>query len=235
MADWRLEELAAGVFARTGVSHPLQPNSGIVVGDGGVVVIDSGYSTAAGRDLLADVRRVTALPVTAVLLSHHHFDHAWGSEAFAGAAIVGHENARAAMLAEPEAYREAMTRFAPTSGGWYGLSGEELATQFAATRITPPSVTYAERMTLHLAGQRVELLHLGPAHTYGDTLVYLPGARVLFGGDVICNHVLPNAADGDPLRWPGILAAVREMAVERIVPGHGPWATGRRSASSMPA
>ena len=222
MADWHLEELAPGVFARTGASHPLQPNSGIIAGDGSVVVIDSGYSTAAGRALLADVRRVTALPVKAVLLSHHHFDHAWGSEAFAGAAVIGHENARRAMLTDTAAYREAMAQFAPTSGGWYGLSGDELRTEFAATTIRPPSLTYGSRMTLHLGGQRIELYHLGPGHTAGDTLVYLPEAKILFGGDLVCNHVLPNAADADPLNWMRIVAAVEEIDFEYLVPGHGP-------------
>ena len=221
MSDWKLEELAPGVFARTG-ARPLEPNSGILIGDGAVVVIDSGYSTAAGRELLADVRRLTDRPISTVIITHHHFDHAWGNDAFPGAEIVGHDNARQNMEADPEAYRASMTAFAATAAAWYALTPEELAAQFEQTGITPPTATFTDRMTIDLAGQRVELLHLGAAHTTGDTLVHLPDAGIVFGGDVICNHVLPNAADGDPLHWPSVLAGVSGLGVQRIVPGHGP-------------
>lgn len=220
--QWQIAEVGPGAFARTGVFHPLQPNSGIIVGERGAVVVDSGYSTAAGRALLADVRRVTEQPVIAVIISHHHFDHAWGNEAFAGAEIIGHANAQRNMLADPAGYLAQMTRFAHQPAGWYGLEEAALIAEFDAMTLTPPTRTYADRETLDLGGQTVELLHLGPGHTDGDTLVYLPEARVLFGGDLICNHVLPNAADGDPLHWPAILAQVEAMPLDVIVPGHGP-------------
>ena len=233
MRPWRLEELAPGVFARTG-THPLQPNSGIIVGTDGVLVIDSGYSTAAGRELLGTVQRVTPLPVTAVAISHHHFDHAWGNDAFAGATLLGHENARRNMTAEPEVYRERMVAYTPTSGGWYGVAADELARQFLETQITPPAVTFTGQMNLDFAGQRVELLHLGPGHTDGDTVVHLPDLGVVFGGDLICNHVFPNAMDGDPLHWPKVLEAVQGLDVEWIVPGHGPVG-GRRVVAEFDA
>src|SRR5262245_6709340 len=110
MPSWRIDELAPGVFARTGV-HPLQPNSGIIVGDEGVVVVDAGDSTAAGRDLRVDVVRLTTKPIVAVVISHHHFDHAWGNEVFTDARILGHANAGRNMLTEPEAYRQRMIAF----------------------------------------------------------------------------------------------------------------------------
>jgi glyoxylase-like metal-dependent hydrolase (beta-lactamase superfamily II) len=96
MPEWQIEELAAGVYARVG-TRPLLPNSGIIVGDEGVVVVDSGYSVQGGRDLLADVRRLTPKPVTAIVITHHHFDHAWGNAAFAGVDVIGHANARRAL------------------------------------------------------------------------------------------------------------------------------------------
>jgi cyclase len=221
MVEWRLEELAAGVFARVGV-HPLQPNSGIVVGDGGVLVVDSGYSAAAGRELLADIRRVTSLPVTCVVISHHHFDHAWGNEVFAGATVIGHANARSMMLGETDGYKQRMIDYAPTSSQWYGLGADDLAQQLAETRITPPDTAFDDRMIADLPGRHVELLHFGAGHTSGDTLVYLPESGVLFGGDLICNHVFPNAMDGDPLHWPEVLEQVDRLDIDAVVPGHGP-------------
>ncbi|MGD9890487.1 MAG: MBL fold metallo-hydrolase [Dehalococcoidia bacterium] len=221
MPEWRIEELAAGVFARVGI-HPLQPNSGIVIGERGVLVVDSGYSATAGRELLADIRRITPLPVSTVVISHHHFDHAWGNQVFEQADVVGHTNARSNMLGETEPYKQRMIAFAPTSSQWYGLTAENLTRQLAETRITPPDSSFDDRMVVDLSGQRVELLHFGAGHTNGDTLVYLPESKVLFGGDLICNHVLPNAMDGDPLHWPDVLQQAGRLDIEVVVPGHGP-------------
>jgi glyoxylase-like metal-dependent hydrolase (beta-lactamase superfamily II) len=220
MPEWRMEEVAPGIFARTG-TNPLQPNSGIIVGERGVLVVDSGYSTAAGRDLLADVRRVSSLPVTMVVISHHHFDHSWGNEAFEGAQLIGHENARQMMLGDTSGYKDRMVAYAPTSSRWYGLSPEDLAQQFAETHVTAPESTFTDRAEVDLPGQRVELLHFGAGHTTGDTLVFLPDERVLFGGDLICNHVFPNAMDGDPLHWPAVLTQVALLGANVLVPGHG--------------
>jgi cyclase len=220
MVEWRLDELAAGVFARVGV-HPLQPNSGIVIGESGVLVVDSGYSAAAGRELLADIRRITPKPVTHVVISHHHFDHAWGNEVFDQATVVGHVNARSMMLGETDSYKQRMIAYAPVSSQWYGLTANDLAYQLAETRITPPDTSYEGRMTADLSGRHVELLHFGTGHTTGDTLVYLPESEVLFGGDLICNHVLPNAMDGDPLHWPDVLKQVDQLEIDAVVPGHG--------------
>jgi cyclase len=221
MTGWRLEEVGPGVFARVG-ERPLQPNSGIIVGDDGVTVIDSGYSTEAGRELQADIRRVTPLPVVRVIISHHHFDHAWGNDAFSDARIIGHENARRNMLGDQEPYREQMLRFVPTLTGWYGVDADTLTRRLGATRITPPTETFGQRLDLDLGGHRAELFNFGAGHTDGDTLVYLPEEKVVFGGDLVCNHVIPNAADGDPLHWFGILAAIEEIDMDVIVPGHGP-------------
>jgi glyoxylase-like metal-dependent hydrolase (beta-lactamase superfamily II) len=199
----------------------LQPNSGIVVGDDGVLVVDSGYSAAAGREILADIRRITPLPVTCVVISHHHFDHAWGNQVFDQATVVGHTNARTMMLGETESYQQRMIAYAPTSSQWYGLTPDDLARQLAETRITPPDVSFDDRMIADPPGHRVELLHFGAGHTSGDTLIYLPESQVLFGGDLICNHVLPNAMDGDPLHWPAVLEQVGHLDINAVVPGHG--------------
>lgn len=220
MPEWRLEELAPGVFARTGL-NPLQPNSGIIVGERGVLVVDSGYSTAAGKDLLADVRRLSSLPVAAVAISHHHFDHSWGNEAFDGARLIGHENARRMMLGDTSEYKDRMVAYAPTSSQWYQLSAADLAQQLTETRITAPESTFTERMVIDLPGRRVELLHFGAGHTTGDALVFLPDEGVLFGGDLICNHVFPNAMDGDPLHWPVVLSQAALLEAQVLVPGHG--------------
>lgn len=224
MTEWRVEELTPGVFARTGVD-PLQPNSGIVVGDEGVLVVDSGYSTQSGRELREEIRRLTAKPVTTVVISHHHFDHAWGNEAFADASLIGHANAERLMREDAGPYKERMLGYVDDPARWYGMRPDDLRQQMRDTVIVPPGVTYTDRVIVDFDGPAVELLHYGAGHTFGDTLVYLPAHGILFGGDLVCDHVLPNALDGDPIHWPKVLAAARRLDLKTVIPGHGPVGT----------
>ena len=102
MPGFSLEELAPNVFARIG-GRPLDPNSGIIVGEDGVTLIDSGYAPAAAREIVEDIARLTSKPVTTVIITHHHWDHSWGNQVFPGARIIGHANAHTAMQADPAA------------------------------------------------------------------------------------------------------------------------------------
>src|SRR5581483_7303698 len=123
-------------------------------------------------------------------------------------------------------YKQRMVDYAPTSAGWYGITPEQLAREIEETRIYPPDTTFSDATDLfdlvHFHGPNVELRYFGPGHTNGDTLVYLSDARVLFGGDLVCNHVFPNAMDGDPLHWPEVLDQIEQLDLRAIVPGHGP-------------
>jgi glyoxylase-like metal-dependent hydrolase (beta-lactamase superfamily II) len=80
-------------------------------------------------------------------------------------------------------------------------------------------------MTIHLGEQRVELIHPGPAHTGGDTLVYVPGKKVVFAGDVLFTNFHPFLAEGDLTSWPKVLDSILALDAEKIVPGHGPLST----------
>ncbi len=233
MAGFRIEELAPGVFARIG-SRPLDTNSGIIVGDDGVMVVDSGYSPAAARDLADDIARITAKPVTTLIVSHHHWDHAWGNQVFAGARIIGHVNARTAMETEPESQMAMVRGMAAMAASWYDLTPETFTAQIAELRLTPPGITYSDTLSLWTGGREVRLCYLGPGHTFGDTFVYLPAERVLFAGDMVCNHLIPVVGDGDPFNFGRVLAEVARLDLAAIVPGHGGLA-GRKELDEFRA
>jgi cyclase len=222
MTGYRVEELARGVYARIG-GRPLDPNSGIIVGEDGVTLIDSGYSPAAGRAIREDIARLTDKPVTSVIVTHHHFDHSWGNQEFAGARIIGQANARTAMAADQAVQLQGIRNMAATAGPWFGLSAAEFNRQLDELTITPPTATYTESMTLWIDGREVQLRYLGPGHTHGDTFIYLPAEKLLFGGDMICNHLIPVVGEGDPFSFSRVLDYVaREIETEAIIPGHGP-------------
>jgi cyclase len=222
MTGYHIEELARGVYARIG-GRPLDPNSGIIVGEEGVTLIDSGYSPAAGRAIREDIARITDKPVTSVIVTHHHFDHSWGNQEFSGARIIGHANARTAMAADQPVQLQGIRNMAPTAGPWFGLSADQFNQQLDELTITPPTATYTDSMALWVDGREVQLRYLGPGHTQGDTFIYLPAERLLFGGDMICNHLIPVVGDGDPFSFGKVLDRVdAEIDVSAIVPGHGP-------------
>ena len=105
--------------------------------------------------------------------------------------------------------------------GEYGISKEDAA----GTVIALPSLTYDTKMTIDLGDRKVVLIHLGPAHTKGDTLVYLPDQKILFSGDVLFTNFHPFLAEGDLPSWGRVLDSILAMDVEKIIPGHGPLST----------
>jgi len=91
VSTYHLDELASGVYARIRTGA-VQPNSAFIIGDEGVTLFDTTYSPAAAREIAADIARVTPKPVDTLVISHHHWDHSWGTQVFAAARVIGHAN-----------------------------------------------------------------------------------------------------------------------------------------------
>ncbi|MFD6877555.1 MULTISPECIES: MBL fold metallo-hydrolase [unclassified Streptomyces] len=201
----------------------VQPAPGVyayVQPDGGWCLNNAGFVSDGGRTLLVDTaateRRALALRGTVlaagvplprtVVNTHHHGDHTYGNGVFAPEALVlGHEAARAEQLA----------------------AGHQLeliwpATDFGKVEITPPDLTYADRLTLHVGDIEVRVLHPGVAHTTGDSVVWLPRQRVVFTGDLIFAGGTPFLAMGSLSGSLRALERLRELGAETVVPGHGP-------------
>ncbi|MFJ3839956.1 MBL fold metallo-hydrolase [Streptomyces sp. NPDC090054] len=201
----------------------VQPAPGVyayVQPDGGWCLNNAGFVSDGGRTLLVDTaateRRALALRGTVlaagvplprtVVNTHHHGDHTYGNGVFAPEALVlGHEAARTEQLA----------------------AGHQLeliwpATDFGKVEITPPDLTYADRLTLHVGDIEVRVLHPGVAHTTGDSVVWLPRQRVVFTGDLIFAGGTPFLAMGSLSGSLRALERLRELGAETVVPGHGP-------------
>ena len=201
LSGWR--ELAPGVFVC--VAQPEAVNLGLVVGAERALVVDTGSTPAQGRQLRVAVRSVTELPLAAAVITHGHYDHAFGLAAFADLTTIAHESVTA-RLQSPEAAREA-TRL--------GLDPAELAL---------PNRELVVAAALDLGGRRVELAHLGAGHTAGDLVVVVGDADLLFVGDLLESAGPPSFGDDCyPDEWGTTLDGVIGLmtATTRAVPGHG--------------
>lgn len=204
-----LEELGPGVFGC--IAEHIGANAGFVVGSAAVALVDTQLTPTTTMEVLRAIRWVTSRPVRFVVNTHHHSDHVFGNQYFVPEAlIVAHERA-AERIAQAAA--EAPQRAATT---WPAL-----AEDFAEVRITPPAVTFSERLAIDLGGRLVQLLYLGRAHTDGDVYVLVPDARVLYCGDVFFNRVVPAMFDGYFRDWSARLETLAGLPAEGFVPGHG--------------
>lgn len=185
-------------------------NIGVVLGHGEALVIDTRSTHAQARELLTDLRELTAVPVTVVVDTHGHFDHAYGNHVFRPAHIWGHERCVTFMERTGEARRAGIAASEP-----------EIAADLPEVVIDPPDRTFTETAFVEVGGRRVDLRYLGRGHTDHDIVVVVPGAGVLFAGDLVENGSVPWFGDGYPLDWPETASRVAELVVDVVVPGHG--------------
>lgn len=202
-----LVEVADGVFAF------LQPpggwclsNAGIIRDAAGALVIDTLATERRARALVESVDRLSPGPRRVVVNTHHHGDHNFGNHFFGDAAtIIAHERARAEMAATGLA----LTALWPE-------------VDWGDVRVTLPTVTFEDRLTVHLGDRRAELIHVGVAHTTNDVVVWLPAERVLFAGDVVLSGETPFMLMGSIQGSIEAVARLRALEPERVVCGHGP-------------
>lgn len=187
------------------VAEPDTVNIGLVVGRDGCLLVDCGCSPAQGGLIRQSIASVTALPLVAVVVTHWHYDHAFGLGAFDDVDTIGHETVPA-RLASAEA----------------ASAADELGIDPAS--LAAPRRPIAVAAAVDLGGRRVEIAHLGRGHTDGDLLVVVPDADVVFAGDLIESSGPPSYGDDShPEEWASTLDGLVGLmtADTRAVPGHG--------------
>ncbi len=210
------DEVHEGVFVHRGAISDAAPdnlgdiaNTGFIVGDTSIAVVDAGGSRQIGEKMYRAIRQRSDLPISHVILTHMHPDHVLGASVFSdiGATIVGHGDLTRALNDRARTY---LRRFG-------SLIGKRA---FIGTQIIVPDVGVAEKMTIDL-GNRVLVLQSWPqSHSGTDVTVLDTGSGILFTGDLVFHGHLPTL-DGSLKGWQAVLTALSEMPVTRIVPGHG--------------
>ena len=209
-----VEEVTDGVFAYLQLHGQWGlTNAAFITAGDSVTLVDTCFTERRSR-ALAEAVRVTAgdRPVRTLINTHHHGDHTHGNYVFGpGVTIVGHEKCR----------EEVIATGLTTTAFWPDVDWGEIV-------ITPPNVTFGERLTLYASDGSVggdlelQLIYVGPAHTTNDILVWLPERRALIAGDVVFNGGTPFCVFGSLAGSLRALDTIRALAPQRIVPGHGP-------------
>jgi glyoxylase-like metal-dependent hydrolase (beta-lactamase superfamily II) len=206
----RWVEVGDGVLARRYAELDL--TVGLVLGSGRALVVDTRGDLQQGRELAAAVRAVTALPLV-VAITHSHFDHCFGTAAFAPSPVFALPRCREVLAATVVDQRAAWTRH-------YRARGDEVtAAAIAAT--DPPMPDREAPAVIELGGRRVELRHPGRGHTDHDLVVAVPDASVVFAGDLVEQGAPPDLEDAVVAEWPATLAALLDLRPAIVVPGHG--------------
>jgi glyoxylase-like metal-dependent hydrolase (beta-lactamase superfamily II) len=190
-------------------------NNGWILFEDYVLVIDANFPAGA-KQVIGKIRSLTDKPIRFALDTHHHGDHAYGNEVFVenGAVPVAHTG----VLEEMKRYETGYYDGQP--GAWEKAA--QTRADVKASRLKPPSVLYSGELIFDDGKHRVEVMHLGVAHTHGDSLAWLPKEKILFMGDVCVNGPYNYVGDGDVGAWVETLEAAKKLGAQIVCTGHGP-------------
>jgi len=188
------------------------PNSGVIVGDDGVMVIDTQATPGMAKDVIRRIREVTDKPIKYILLSHYHAVRVLGASAYNAQEIIASQ-ATLEMIRERGAQDMAseIGRFPRLFRGVESIPG-----------LTWPTLTFERQMTVWMGKLEVQIIHVGAGHTRGDTIAWLPSEKVLFSGDLVEFNAGIYAGDAQLEEWPATLDRLRALRPEKLVPGRGP-------------
>jgi glyoxylase-like metal-dependent hydrolase (beta-lactamase superfamily II) len=207
-------EIGPGLWAYTAAGDP---NTGVIIGDDSVLVVDAQATPVMARRVIAKIRSVTDKPIKYVVLSHYHAVRVLGASAYGASEIVASEKCRA-MIHErgAEDWASELGRFPRLFQEAESVPG-----------LTWPTLTFTSRMTLYLGKRRVDLLHLGRAHTAGDIVAWVPDSGVIFSGDIVEYHSACYCGDAHFGDWPATIDALGAMRPQALAPGRGDAVVGK--------
>lgn len=198
-------------------------NAGLVTDGGEALLIDTFFDLVHTQKMLDGFAHASDAKIRTVFNTHHNGDHCYGNALVEGAEIVATEAAAVAMAAESPALLAGMMKAAPA----LGLTGEYIVHcfgRFDFDGIAPklPDTTFKGRTTRQVGTKTIELIEVGPAHTGGDALAWVPADRTIFSGDILFVGGHPIVWAGPVANWIAACETILALDAEIIVPGHGP-------------
>jgi glyoxylase-like metal-dependent hydrolase (beta-lactamase superfamily II) len=187
------------------------PNTGIIVGDDAVMVIDTQATPVMAQDVVRRIREVTSKPIKYVVLSHYHAVRVLGASGYKPEHIIASRDTYDLIVERGEAdMKSEIERFPRLFRAVESVPG-----------LTWPTLIFEQHMTLWLGKLQVEIMQLGRGHTKGDTVVWLPQERILFSGDLVEYGATPYTGDAYLTDWPATLDAIADLEPLKLVPGRG--------------
>ena len=199
-ASGSLKPIVPGHYLYSTLNGGRPFNSGIIATSEGVVVVDALGSEAVARAERDAIATVIKQPIRYLISSPFHDPFSKGNIAYADVIKIGHDNYRTGLIDQM---------------GRGGLPADE-------RRARLPTVTFRDRLTLHLGGKEIHVLFFGRAHTDGDSIVFVPQDRIAYVSEVFFSEEFPNMAQGYGVSWLRVLDAVEALDADIFVPGHGP-------------
>jgi len=207
-------EVGDGLWAFTAEGDP---NSGVIIGDESVMIVEAQATPRLAGKVIEKVREVTDKPITHVVLTHYHAVRVLGASAYNAQQIIMGDAARAMVVERgQEDWDSEFQRFPRLFEGHESIPG-----------LTYPTTTFSEDMTVYLGNRRVDLMHLGRAHTAGDIVIHVPDQNVMFTGDIVEYHSACYCGDGHFNEWGTTLDNIASFDVDAIAPGRGNALVGK--------
>ncbi len=207
-------EIGEGLYAFTAEGDP---NSGVIIGDDSVMIVEAQATPRLANKVIECVRSVTDKPISHVVLTHYHAVRVLGACAFNADQIIMSDMARAMVVERgQEDWDSEFQRFPRLFEGHESIPG-----------LTWPTTTFDGSMSVYLGNRRVDLMHLGRAHTAGDIVINVPDQNVMFTGDIVEYHSACYCGDGHFADWGDTLDNIKSFEVDAIAPGRGDALVGQ--------
>lgn len=197
-------------------------NAGVIVGADEAILIDTLFDLPLTRKMLDEIARRVGKPIKRLVNTHHNGDHFWGNQLVTGAEIIGHRLFRSEMIKMPPEMTQIIRNLPSDIPAAEMLKKAMAPFDFSGIKLTPPTLVFDHQLTLYLDDREVELIHVGPAHTSTDVIVFFPEEKVLYAGDIIFRLCTPIGWEGTYDNWIAALNRILKLRPEKIVPGHGP-------------
>lgn len=201
-------EIGKNLYAFTAEGDP---NTGVIIGDDSVMVVDAQATPVMAQLVIDRIREVTDKPIKYVTLSHYHAVRVLGASAYNASEIIASQTCQAMIVERgQEDWDSEFGRFPRLFDAADTIPG-----------LTWPTITFKNHMTINMGNRRVELMHLGRAHTAGDIVAWVPDEGVMFTGDIVEYHSACYCGDGHFADWGNTLDAIKSFNPKSIAPGRG--------------
>ncbi|GFE50887.1 MBL fold metallo-hydrolase [Roseobacter cerasinus] len=197
------------------------PNSGVIIGDESVMIVEAQATPRLAQKVIDKVRSVTDKPISHLVLTHYHAVRVLGAAAYGAPQIIMSDVARSMVVERgQEDWDSEFQRFPRLFEGHESIPG-----------LTYPTTTFSDSMTVYLGKRRVDIKHIGRAHTAGDAVIHVPDENVMFTGDIVEDHSACYCGDGHFADWGATLDRIAAHDVDAIAPGRGAALVGKEAVA----